>query len=349
MTSWNRSLRADQPLLDVKGLRVTFSSEGRTTRAVDGIDFDLSPGEILGIVGESGSGKSVSSLAVLRLVRPPGRIVGGSVVFDGRDLLKLPTTEMQAIRGSQIGMISQDPITSLNPVMTVGKQLLRVIRLHVDSDPRAARRIAIDALREVEMPAPERRLDQYPHELSGGMSQRVLIAMAIVSRPKLLIADEPTTALDVTIQSQILDLLLRVRDEHGISIMFISHDLAVVSEISDRILVMYGGQAMEKGLVNDVLRKPQHPYTKALLQALPHVEGGQLRERIHVIPGQVGNLTEGGRGCVFAPRCGEAMPRCHDETPPMFSTNAATRAACWLHDASTATARTLSTSGGDTR
>lgn len=323
-----------EPLLDVRGLRVTFTSEGTETRAVDGIDFDVSPGEILGIVGESGSGKSVTSLAVLRLVRPPGRIVAGSAVFEGQDLMALSEPAMRQVRGSRISMISQDPITSLNPVMTIGEQITRIIRLHVDPDAKRARTLAVEALRQVEMPSPERRLDQYPHELSGGMSQRVLIAMAIVSEPKLLIADEPTTALDVTIQSQILDLLMRIRDEHGISIMFISHDLAVVSEISDRIMVMYGGQAMEKGPVMDVLNRPRHPYTQALLRALPHLDGGNLRDRIAVIRGQVHSLTGDRRGCVFAPRCDEAMEKCFAEAPPTFSTGPDNSAACWLHDES---------------
>jgi oligopeptide/dipeptide ABC transporter ATP-binding protein len=323
-----------KPLLAVENLGVTFRSSGRETRAVDGISFDVAAGEILGIVGESGSGKSVSSLAVLRLVRPPGRIVSGKVNFDGRDLLTLPQSAMHGVRGSQISMISQDPITSLNPVMTIGDQLIRVVRLHVERDPRRARELAIEALKQVEMPSPERRLEQYPHELSGGMSQRVLIAMAIVSEPRLLIADEPTTALDVTIQSQILDLLMRVRDEHGISIMFISHDLAVVSEISDRIMVMYAGQAMEKGPVMDVLHRPQHPYTQALLRALPHLEGGGLRERISVIPGQVATLGEQTQGCVFAPRCRDAMERCFTQQPPTFQTGGSRSAACWLHEGS---------------
>lgn len=337
MTDTLRTDKTPKPLLSVRDLRVSFTKEGTTTRAVDGLSFDVAPGEILGVVGESGSGKSVTSLAVLRLVRPPGRIVDGSVTFEGRDLLTLPERDLQAVRGREISMISQDPTTSLNPVMTVGEQIARIIRLHVEPNPKKARRLAIDALRQVEIPSPERRLEQYPYELSGGMLQRVMIAMAMVSHPKLLIADEPTTALDVTIQSQILDLLFRLRDDHGVAIMFISHDLAVVSEIADRVLVMYAGRSMETGPVGEVLDEPHHPYTQALLQAIPHLGQNAHRQRIPIIPGQVASLTQDAPSCIFAPRCSHAWERCHGERPPVLETAQGRTTACWLHEPATDT------------
>jgi peptide/nickel transport system ATP-binding protein len=321
-----------EQLLSVRNLHVTFQVEGTVIRAVDDLSFALGHREILGIVGESGSGKSVTSLALLRLVRPPGRISQGSIRFAGHDLLRLDAAAMHDVRGRGISMISQDPITSLNPVMTVGDQLARVIHLHVEPDAGKARQLALEALNQVEIPAAARRLGQYPHELSGGMCQRVMIAMAMAPRPKLLIADEPTTALDVTIQSQILSLLLRMREEHSVSIIFISHDIAVISQIADTVLVMYAGRAMEEGPVDEVLRSPQHPYTRMLLAAMPRLGVSSLRDRVPVIPGQVPSLASHVRGCIFAPRCPYAFDRCR-ERPPLLAASSERSAACWLVEA----------------
>ena len=318
------------PLLEVRDLCVEFATESHTVKAVDGISFSLDTGSVIGIVGESGSGKSVTSMALLRLVRRPGRIVSGEIRFNGKDVLALDDEAMLQVRGSGIAMISQDPTTSLNPVMTVGQQLARVIRLHRGLEGEAAKTAAIEALRQVEIPAPERRIEQYPHELSGGMCQRVMIAMAMAPQPKLLIADEPTTALDVTVQSQILSLLQKMREEHGVSIIFISHDIALVSQIADDVLVMYAGREMERGPVDDVLSAPAHPYTQMLMRAMPHFGGSGLRERVQTIPGQVPSPTAAIRGCIFKSRCPRAMEKCHTERPPIRAVDSARGAACWL-------------------
>jgi peptide/nickel transport system ATP-binding protein len=322
-----------EPLLEVRDLIVEFPSEGRVVRAVDSVSFRLDAGRVLGVVGESGSGKSVTSLAILRLIAPPGRIAGGSIRFAGQDLLALPEAGMAKVRGGGIAMISQNPANSLNPVMTIGRQLVRVIRLHLGLGEAEARAYALERLRELEITSAERRLEQYPHELSGGMCQRVMIAMAMAPKPRLIIADEPTTALDVTVQKQILHLLEQLRAEHGVSIIFVSHDIAVVSQIADDILVMYAGRAMETGPVGQVLAAPRHPYTRMLLASMPHLGTSRLRARVPVIPGHVPSPTAAIRGCIFAPRCPDAFDRCRAERPPLLAAGAHRASACWLTEA----------------
>jgi oligopeptide/dipeptide ABC transporter ATP-binding protein len=318
------------PLLEVRDLSVDFLSEGRVVKAVDNVSFSVGRGKVIGVVGESGSGKSVTSKAILRLVTRPGRIAGGTIRFQGQDLLSLDNSAMQRIRGSGIAMISQDPTTSLNPVMTIGAQLMRVLKLHKGLTTAEAREAAIDALRQVEIPSPERRMSQYPHELSGGMCQRVMITMAMAPDPKLLIADEPTTALDVTVQSQILSLLQRMREERGVSIVFISHDIALVSQIADEVLVLYAGREMERGPIDRVLNEPKHPYTRLLLQAMPHLGGNPLRGRLATIPGQVPRPTAAICGCIFSPRCPIAIDHCRKERPPVLPAGLERSVACWL-------------------
>jgi oligopeptide/dipeptide ABC transporter ATP-binding protein len=322
----------EPPLLEVVDLSVDFPSEGRVIKAVDNISLNIGRGTVIGVVGESGSGKSVTSKAILRLLAHPARVSAGSVRFEGQDLLSLDPGEMQRVRGSGIAMISQDPTTSLNPVMTVGDQLARILKLHKGMNSADAWEASIQALRQVEIPSPERRMTQYPHELSGGMCQRVMIAMAMASEPRLLIADEPTTALDVTVQSQIMSLLQRMREERAVSILFISHDIALVSQIADEILVLYAGREMERGPIDAVLSDPKHPYTRLLLHAMPHLSGSTLRQRLATIPGQVPSPTAAIRGCIFAPRCPSAFARCRTERPPVMPAGDGRSAACWLLD-----------------
>ncbi|WP_326637103.1 ABC transporter ATP-binding protein [Streptosporangium sp. NBC_01755] len=302
----------DQPLLEVDDLRVRFrTGRGRFT-AVDGLSFSVRPGEVLGIVGESGSGKSVSMLGVLRLIRTPNAEISGSVIFRGRDLLSLKDKEMRAVRGREIAMIFQDPMTALTPVYTVGWQIAEQIRAHERISKRQARDRAVKLLDEVGIPAPGKRVDSYPHEFSGGMRQRVVIAMALSCNPGLLIADEPTTALDVTTQAQILDLMRRLRTDHGSAIVMITHDMGVVSEIADEVLVMYGGRAVERGPRGKVFHAPRHPYTWGLLDSVPRVGGPRVR-RLPTIPGAPG---ASGGGCPFADRCVHRHHAC-DEVPPL--------------------------------
>ncbi|MDP9861204.1 MULTISPECIES: ABC transporter ATP-binding protein [Streptosporangium] len=302
-----------EPLLEVSDLRVRFRSGTGHFTAVDGLSFSVRPGEVLGVVGESGSGKSVSMLGVLRLIRTPNAEISGKVIFRGRDLLALKDREMRAVRGREIAMIFQDPMTALTPVYTVGWQIAEQIRAHERISRKAARDRAVRLLDEVGIPAPGKRVDSYPHEFSGGMRQRVVIAMALSCNPGLLIADEPTTALDVTTQAQILDLMRRLRADHGSAIVMITHDMGVVSEIADEVLVMYGGRAVERGPRGDVFRAPRHPYTWGLLDSVPRVGGPRVR-RLPTIPGAPG--ASGGGGCPFAGRCSHRHAAC-DEVPPL--------------------------------
>ncbi|MBV8536780.1 MAG: ABC transporter ATP-binding protein [Alphaproteobacteria bacterium] len=306
------------PLLEIEDLRTQFFTRDGVVRAVDGVSCAVSPGETLAVVGESGCGKSVTALSVLRLVpSPPGRIVAGSIRFQGRDLLRASEAEMRDIRGNEISMIFQEPMTSLNPVLTIGRQVGETLRLHQGLDARAAHDRAVEMLRLVHIPEPERRVAQYPHQLSGGMRQRVMIAMALACNPRLLIADEPTTALDVTIQAQILDLMRELKAKIGAAIILITHDLGVVAEMAQRVVVMYAGRKVEEAPVEALFRRPLHPYTSGLLASVPRL-GSTLRDarhRLSEIPGLVPSLREEIRGCAFAPRCPLATDRCRRETP----------------------------------
>jgi len=321
-------------LLRVRDLKTYFVTEqGKgTARAVDDVSFDLYPGETLGIVGESGCGKTVTSLSILRLVpEPPGHILPGSLIeFEGRNLLALSAPELRAVRGNQIAMIFQEPMTSLNPVFTVGDQIAEAAIIHQQLSRRAARARAIDMLRLVGFPDPDERVDDYPHQLSGGMRQRVMIAMALICHPKVLIADEPTTALDVTIQAQILELLDRLQQDLGMAVLLITHDLGVVAGHADRVVVMYAGRVVETASTNALFEQPTHPYTEGLLAAVPRIDA--RRARLHAIPGQVPAATAWPTGCRFHPRCPYAWEKCVAEEPPLLDAGdgAGHTARCWL-------------------
>ncbi len=307
-----------QPLLQVRHLATEFETEQGIARALDDISFELMPGETLGIVGESGCGKSVTSLSIMRLLpKPAGRIVGGEVLFDGRDLVQLPADEMHDIRGNRIAMIFQEPMTALNPVYKVGRQLEETLLLHKPELNESQRREACVAMLEkVGIPAPQRRLNEYPHQLSGGMRQRVMIAMALLCDPDILIADEPTTALDVTIQAQILQLLRDLQRENGMSIIFITHDFGVIAEICDRVVVMYGGRIIEQAEILELFDHPLHPYTRGLLQAIPKLDT-EPKSLLKTIPGMVPSLFELPVGCRFQNRCEFVEPRCREQVPPL--------------------------------
>lgn len=301
-------------LLEVKNLRTYFATARGEVRSVDDVSFSLAQGETLSLVGESGCGKSVTALSLLRLVTPPGRIAGGEIRFAGRDLLALSEAEMRTIRGDDIAMIFQDPMTSLNPVYTVGEQIAEAIRLHRKVGRKEAWQQAIEGMRDVAIPAPDVRAKNYPHELSGGMRQRVMIAMALACNPKLLIADEPTTALDVTIQAQILDLLTELREKRNLALLLITHDLGVVAETSDRVAVMYAGKIVEQASARELFRHPRHPYTEGLLRAVPRLNetGEAKKRRLHTIEGVVPNPLALPPGCRFAPRCAHAQAVCRN-------------------------------------
>jgi peptide/nickel transport system ATP-binding protein len=322
-----------EPLLEVSDLAVEFRGRTGTVRAVDGLSFSVRRGETLAIVGESGCGKSVTALSILRLLaEPAGRIVGGSVVFEGRDLAKLSERDMRRVRGREIAMIFQEPMTSLNPVIDIGRQITEAVRLHMRVGEREARDRALDMLRLVQIPEPERRLSQYPHELSGGMRQRVMIAMALACDPKLLIADEPTTALDVTIQAQILDIVRGLSGRLGMATILITHDLGVVAEMAERVLVMYAGRKVEEAPVRALLRRPRHPYTAGLLGAVPKLGSsvtGEPVPKLAEIKGTVPSLREPIRGCAFAPRCTLAYDTCRREAPPLDAVGEGHVSACW--------------------
>ncbi len=317
-----------EPLLAVENLKTHFFTDDGVVRAVDGVSFEIYPRETLAVVGESGSGKSVTSLSILRLVpEPPGRIVGGSIRFKGRDLLKLAPAEMRAIRGKEISMIFQEPMTSLNPVFTCGDQIAEALVLHERLDHRQARARAIEMLHLVGIPSPAQRVDEYPHQMSGGMRQRVMIAMALACKPALLIADEPTTALDVTIQAQILELLKKLQAEFGMAVLLITHDLGVVAETADRVAVMYAGQVVEYADVRATFKRTRHPYTAGLLASLPRL--GMREDELRVIPGNVPNPARFPAACRFHPRCPCAIDRCRAEDPPVERIEAAHLSRCW--------------------
>jgi oligopeptide/dipeptide ABC transporter ATP-binding protein len=324
---------SDDPLLRVDGLRTVFTlPDGRDVAAVDDVSLTVSAGETLGLVGESGSGKSVTALSILRLVMPPGRITEGQIIFDGRDLLTLDEAVLRAIRGRRIGFVFQEPMVALNPVYTIGQQIAETLSVHGLAHGRAARARAIEWLRAARVPDPERRAGEYPHQLSGGLRQRAMIALALCAEPSLVIADEPTTALDVTVQAEILDLLRELRASLGLALLLITHDLGVVAEMADRVAVMYGGRIVEEGPVADVFRTPAHPYTRGLLACLPGSADGR---RLTAIAGTVPSLGQFPPGCAFAPRCVDRMPIC-DLTPPGVTAPIGVQGAgrsvrCYLH------------------
>jgi oligopeptide/dipeptide ABC transporter ATP-binding protein len=319
---------AHPPLLAVHGLRTIFRTGAGAFPAVDGVSFTVHPGKTLAIVGESGSGKSVTALSIMRLVPdPPGRIAAGSIRFEGGDLLAKSRTEIEDIRGARISMIFQEPMTSLNPVHRIGYQIAESLRRHTAITERQARERAIEMLRLVRIPSPEIRVDEYPHQLSGGMRQRVMIAMALACEPKLLIADEPTTALDVTIQAQILELMRSLQQRLGTAIILITHNLGVVAEAADDVAVMYGGQIVERGPVATIFADAQHPYTLGLLASLPRLDEDVAR--LQTIPGTVPHPSQWPAGCRFAPRCAVAAERCRSEVPPLAEIAAGHAVACW--------------------
>jgi len=316
-------------LLEVRGLKTYFFTEAGVVRAVDGIDLTVHRGEALGIVGESGCGKSVTSLSIMRLIQdPPGKIVEGQIIFDGTDIRSLSEEDMRHIRGNRISMIFQQPTTCLNPVFKVGDQLIEALEIHQGLRGEEARRRAIELFSLVGLPDPERRINQYPHELSGGQAQRVMIAMALACNPELLIADEPTTALDVTIQAQILDLMRELREKINTSIILITHDMGVVAEMVDAVAVMYAGQVVEYADVRSIFAEPKHPYTQGLLASIPVL--GEIVDELATIPGTVPSLINPPTGCRFADRCTRRFARC-DEPPPMFDLEGGRQVRCWLY------------------
>jgi len=321
----------DGAILSIRNLKTYFKTEDAVSLAVDDVSFDIPAGKIVALVGESGCGKSVTALSIMRLIpSPPGVIAGGQILFDGRDLLHLPEREMRALRGNAISMIFQEPMTSLNPVFRVGDQIAATIRLHRGVSRYEARRQAIQLLDKVGIPAPESRVDDYPHQMSGGMRQRVMIAMALACNPKVLIADEPTTALDVTIQAQILDLLRNLQADTGMSILLITHDLGVVAETAHHVAIMYAGKIVEEADVEELFLRPKHPYTERLFASLPQLHDN--RDRLETIPGQVPAATEFPAGCRFNPRCPHAMDVCRDTEPRYIEVAPGHKVACWLHD-----------------
>ena len=315
------------PLLAVDRLRVEFPTRHGTLVAVDGVSLSIAPGEVLGVVGESGAGKSLTGAAIIGLIDPPGRIGAGEVRLGDRRIDNLAPEEMRRVRGREIGAVFQDPLTSLNPLYTIGRQLVETITTHLDLSMRAARRRALDLLGEVGIPAPERRFHHYPQQFSGGMRQRVVIALALAAQPKLIIADEPTTALDVSIQAQIIALLKRLCREHGAAVMLITHDMGVIAETADRVAVMYAGRVVEVGPVADVIHRPQHPYSKGLMGSIPSIVAE--REELAQIEGVMPRLDAIPPGCAFHPRCPCAFDRCKKERPELMNAGA-TRSACWL-------------------
>jgi peptide/nickel transport system ATP-binding protein len=318
---------ASAPLLEVKNLRVEFPTRRGTLLALDDISFAISPGEVLGVVGESGAGKSLTGAAIIGLLEPPGRIAAGEIRLEGQRIDHLPYEQMRTIRGRKIGAIFQDPLTSLNPLYTIGRQLTETIQTHLPVSSEEARRRAIRLLEETGIPAAEQRIDQYPHQFSGGMRQRVVIALALAAEPKLIVADEPTTALDVSIQAQIISLLKRLCKEHGAAVMLVTHDMGVIAETCDRVAVMYAGRIAEIGPVHDVINAPGHPYSVGLMGSIPAMD--EDRERLAQIEGAMPRLTAIPRGCAFNPRCPRVMERCRSERPELMPAGA-TRAACWL-------------------
>ncbi|MEM7406247.1 MAG: ABC transporter ATP-binding protein [Pseudomonadota bacterium] len=325
----------DTPLLELEDVQVEFRTRAGTARVLDGIDLALMPGESLGIVGESGCGKSMTALTIMGLVpTPPGRIAGGRVLLEGEDLLNASHQRLREVRGNDISMVFQEPMTSLNPVYTVGEQIAETVRRHEGLDRKAAMGRAIEMLAAVGIPVPERRVYEYPHQLSGGMRQRVMIAIGLACNPRVLIADEPTTALDVTVQAQIFDLLVDLRERTGTAIVLITHDMGAIAEMTDRVVVMYAGRVVEQGPVDVILGDPLHPYTRGLITCVPHLEAdpSPTRQPLTEIPGVVPPLTALGSGCAFAPRCDHADDRCRQQAPRLTVAEAGHQVACWLHE-----------------
>ncbi len=320
-------------LLEVKGLKTYFFTDEGVVRAVDGIDLRIDRGETLGIVGESGCGKTVTALSVLRLIpMPPGRIVEGQILYEGRDLVTLPPGQMRKVRGKEISMVFQEPMTSLNPVFTIGEQIAEAIRLHEGLGRRAAMDKTVEMLKIVHMANPERRVKEYPHQLSGGMRQRVMIAMALSCNPKLLIADEPTTALDVTIQAQILELLNELKAKLGMAVMLITHDMGVIAETAQRVMVMYAARVAEEAPVKDLFKEPLHPYTQGLLRSIPRIDlAATKKQRLEAIPGVVPSLIDVPPGCRFTPRCPFAKAVCSEKDPVLKEVKPGHKVACWLY------------------
>lgn len=316
------------PVLEVKDIHIEFPTRRGVLKAVDGISFSISPGEVLGVVGESGAGKSLTGAAIIGLLEPPGRVSSGQILLEGKRIDNLPYEEMRKIRGKQIGAIFQDPLTSLNPLYTVGRQLTETIQTHLEMSNEQARERAIKLLEEVGIPAARERIDAYPHQFSGGMRQRVVIALALAAEPKVIIADEPTTALDVSIQAQIITLLKRLCRDHGTAVMLVTHDMGVIAETADRVAVMYAGRVAEIGPVSEVIHNPQHPYTVGLMGSIPEFE--THRERLIQIDGAMPRLDAIPTGCAFNPRCTKVFDRCKSERPELMSAGK-THAACWLH------------------
>ena len=315
-------------LLEVKDLVVEFPHRRGTLRALDGVSFAIEPGEILGVVGESGAGKSLTGAAIIGLLEPPGRIASGEIWLEGRRIDHLGPKEMRQVRGRHVGAIFQDPLTSLNPLYTVGRQLTETILTHLPMSRAAARQRAIELLADTGIPAPEQRIDHYPHQFSGGMRQRVVIALALAAEPRLIVADEPTTALDVSIQAQIIQLLKSVCASRGAAVMLITHDMGVIAETCDRVAVLYAGRVAEIGPVHELINHPAHPYTAGLMAAIPDMS--EERERLHQIDGAMPRLNAIPPGCAYHPRCPQAFARCYTERPELLPAGT-TQAACWLH------------------
>ena len=326
-------MKAPAPLLEVRHLRVEFPTRRATLVAIDDVSFDIAPGEVLGVVGESGAGKSITGAAIIGLLEPPGRIAGGEIRLAGRRIDNLEPAQMRRVRGKEVGAIFQDPLTSLNPLYTVGRQLVETIQTHLDLTASQARTRAVDLLKSTGIPAAEQRIDHYPHQFSGGMRPRVVIALALAAEPRLIVADEPTTALDVSIQAQIIALIKRLCREHGTSVMLVTHDMGVIAETADRVAVMYAGRIAEIGPVADVIHCPKHPYTVGLMGSIPTV--GEARERLAQIDGSMPRLNAIPSGCAFNPRCPKVFATCRERRPDLIAAGTSL-AACWLHDASVA-------------
>jgi peptide/nickel transport system ATP-binding protein len=326
----DRSASNKAPLLEVKRLRVEFPTRRGTLLAVDDVSFEIAAGEVLGVVGESGAGKSLTGNAIIGLLEPPGRVAGGEIRLEGRRIDNLPYEEMRKVRGAQIGAIFQDPLTSLNPLYSVGRQLVETIQTHLRLSAAQARKRAVDLLKEVGIPGAEQRIDHHPHQFSGGMRQRVVIALALCAGPKLIVADEPTTALDVSIQAQVIALLKRLCREHRTAVMLVTHDMGVIAETADRVAVMYAGRIAEIGPVREVIKHANHPYTEGLMGSIPGL--GHRTERLTQIDGSMPRLTEIPKGCAFNPRCHRRGRRCLVERPDLMPAGRGS-AACWLHDA----------------
>ena len=317
------------PLLEVRNLTTSFFTDKGEIRAVEDVSFTLQPGQTLALVGESGCGKSVTALSIMQLVDPPGRVIEGSILFKGQDILKLPNNEMRQIRGKSIAMVFQEPMTSLNPVFTIGDQIGEALQIHTNLQAADIRKAVIGLLKKVRISSPERRIHQYPHELSGGMKQRVMIAMALACGPDLLIADEPTTALDVTIQAQILELLKELQSDLGMAILLITHNLGVVAQFAQKVIVMYASKIAERGNVQQLFKNPSHPYTRALLNSLPRT--GERDKRLESIKGTVPSPLQYPKGCHFSTRCQEVLDHCADQSPPTVQVEPGHESVCWLH------------------